>query len=359
MTQPHTRPTLPELFRRGAGVSLGVVAVLAVVGALYLTQGVLVQVFVALFLAVSLDPLVRWLVLRKIGRPWAVTITLTILVLMVAAFVIFVVTPLVREATALGSDFPGYLHDARVRLGLPEKVETYLLSLPDLLADDAAGFASQFLGAVLSVLLVVVLTIYFLLDLPRIRLGFVRLFPERNRLSVQRGVTVVVDKVGAYMIGNVVISLIAGAVTFAALLALGVPFALPLAVIVAIADMIPLVGATIGAAVCVLVAAATSDGWLTTVLTLAFFILYQQIENYVIAPRIMRNAVDVPAVAVLLAGLVGASVLGLMGALMAIPLVAAAKALINKARSEPNDVQIVQPRTDPQPASRLDAETTG
>lgn len=335
MTAPGSRPTLAELFRRGAGVSLGVVAVLAVVGAIYLTRGLLVQVFVALFLAVSLDPLVRWLITKGIGRTWAVMITLSALVLIIAAFVVFAVTPLVRQAAALSSDLPTYLREVRERFGIPEQVEAYVRELPDLLTRDAVGFAQRFLGAVLAVLLIVVLAIYFLLDLPRIRRGFVRAFPEARRPAVEHGVNVVVDKVGAYMIGNIAISLIAGVVAFAALLALRVPFALPLAVIVAIADLIPLVGATIGAAVGVLVSAATADSWITTALVLAFFIAYQQVENYVIAPRVMRNAVDVPAVAVLLAGLIGASVLGLIGALMAIPLVAAAKALLTKQRLDP------------------------
>jgi predicted PurR-regulated permease PerM len=166
-----------------------------------------------------------------------------------------------------------------------------------------------------------------MLDLPRIRRAIVRLFPVRHRPRVAHGVNVMVDKVGAYMIGNGVISLIAGVTTFLALLLLDVPFALPLAVFVAITDLIPLIGATLGAVVCTVVAVATADLWPNAVLVGLFFLAYQQLENYLIAPYVLRNSVDMPSVAVLLAALVGASVLGLVGALMAIPVAAALKVL--------------------------------
>ena len=173
----------------------------------------------------------------------------------------------------------------------------------------------------------IVLTIYFMADLPRLRRAIVRVFPSRKRPQVSHAVNVVIDKVGAYMIGNLVISAIAGVTTFFALWALNVPFALPLAFFVALTDLIPLVGATIGAVVCTVVAAATSPLWPTALLVAAFFVLYQQLENYLIAPRVLRNSVDMPSVAVLLAALLGGSVLGLVGALMAIPVAAAIKVI--------------------------------
>jgi predicted PurR-regulated permease PerM len=101
---------------------------------------------------------------------------------------------------------------------------------------------------------------------------------------------VVVDRVGAYMIGNLIISLIAGVSTFACLESVRVPFALPLAVTVAFTDLIPMVGATLGATICVIVSAFTADIWPRAVIVLVFFIAYQQLENYLIAPRVLRNS---------------------------------------------------------------------
>ncbi|HEX6873185.1 MAG TPA: AI-2E family transporter, partial [Micromonosporaceae bacterium] len=176
-------------------------------------------------------------------------------------------------------------------------------------------------------LTVTVLTIYFMADLPRLRTGVVRLFPAPNRPHVRRMVDVTVDKVGSYMIGNIVISVIAGTAAFLALSALRAPFALPLALVVAITDLIPMIGATLGAVICVGVTALADNLWPDATILAIFFLVYQQVENYWIAPRVLRNAVDLPAVAVLLAGLVGGTILGLVGALMAIPIAAVIKVL--------------------------------
>jgi predicted PurR-regulated permease PerM len=140
----------------------------------------------------------------------------------------------------------------------------------------------------------------------------------------------VVDKVGGYMIGNIIISLIAGVASFIAFTLLGVPFAVPLAFLIAICDLIPMIGATLGAVLGVTVALFTTDLWPTTVLVAAFFVAYQQLENYLIAPRVLKTTVELGAAAVLISGLIGATVLGLVGALMAIPIAAAFNVLLNE-----------------------------
>jgi predicted PurR-regulated permease PerM len=122
---------------------------------------------------------------------------------------------------------------------------------------------------------------------------------------------------------------IAGAAAFVCLLLVRVPFALPLAAAVAIADLIPMIGATLGAVLCLVVSLFTVGIWPRTVIVLLFFILYQQAENYLIAPRVLRNTVNMPAVAVLLVALIGGSLFGLVGAIMAIPVAAAVKVLMS------------------------------
>jgi predicted PurR-regulated permease PerM len=117
----------------------------------------------------------------------------------------------------------------------------------------------------------------------------------------------------------------AGTAAFICLEVVGVPFALPLAVTVAIADLIPMIGATLGATICTLVSLATVGLWPQTVAVVVFFILYQQVENYLLVPRVFRNTVDMSSVAVLLVALVGGSLFGLAGAVMAIPVAATVK----------------------------------
>lgn len=329
--------TAGQVFRWGVAAALGVLCVALGAYALYTVRGILVLVLIAVFIAVSLDPAVRWLVRRGLGRGVAVTIIFFVVFGLLAVFLFAAIPPLIREGGKLIADLPGYVeritNDSSYqrlaeRLHFTGNLSDTVGKLPGRLVGNAWGYTQRFLGALGQILTVLVLTIYFMADLPRLRRGLVRLFPRAGRPRVAQVVNVMVDKVGAYMIGNLIISVIAGVSSFVVLAALGVPYALALAVAVAITDLIPLVGATLGAVLCTAVAFFTTDLWPQTVLVLLFFIAYQQVENYLIVPRIMRNTVDISSLAVLLAALIGATVLGLIGALMAIPLAAAIKVVL-------------------------------
>jgi predicted PurR-regulated permease PerM len=325
------------VFRWSVAAGLGLLAVGIGALAIYTVRGIFVLAIVALFVAVSLDPAVRWLSRHGVRRTLAVTLIFGVAFIAVAGLVAAVVPPLVRQAATLSADLPGYIdrfaeqsrpiREFGDRYGLTGHLRDLAKDLPAKIGANVLGFARTLFGAVAATLTVIVLTIYFMADLPRLRRGVVRLFPPERRHHVARTVDVTVDKVGSYMIGNLLISVVAGIATFAIITAVGAPFALPLALVVAIADLIPLIGATLGAAVCVVVTALSTDIWPTAVLVVVLLVLYQQLENYVIAPRVLRNAVDLPAVAVLLAGLIGATVLGLVGALMAIPIAAVVRVI--------------------------------
>ncbi len=342
--------------------ALGVLVVALAALSVYRVWALLVQVMIALFIAVSLDPVVRWMVRRGVTRPQAVAIIFVLALAVTAILIWAFVPPMVRQGNQLISDFPGYLDRLRERsptlrqlesrLDAQSQVDAWARTVPAQLGEQALGVSRRVFGAVLSALLVVVLTVYLMIDLPRLRRGIVRLFPQRRRLQVNQIVNLAVDKVGAYMIGNLLISAIAGVTAFVALTALRVPGALPLALLVAVTDLIPLIGATLGAAVCVIVAVATTDLWPTTVLLALFFLVYQQIENYLIAPRVLRGTVDISAIAVLLAALIGATVLGLIGAIVAIPVAATLKVVVAdrlRARDESTD--------DPRDVARPQAAT--
>jgi predicted PurR-regulated permease PerM len=325
------------MFRWGVYTSLGVLAVIAGAAAVYTTRAVLVRVIIALFVAVSLDPAVRWLTRRGMRRGLAVLVIFLVAGGLVTAFLVSVIPALVHQFQALVHDFPGYLASLQDRssrfrslsdrLQLTSRVQDLLASLPGRLGGGLLGFTRRLFGAMFSTLTVVVLAIYFMADLPRLRHGVLLLFPAAHRPRVGRVTDVMVDKVGAYMIGNLLISLAAGVASFAVFTALGMPFAVPLAFVVALCDLIPMIGATLGAVAGVLAALLTNGVW-TAVIVAAFFVGYQQLENYVIAPRILRHTVSLSAAAVLLAGLIGGAVLGLVGALMAIPVAAALKVVL-------------------------------
>lgn len=326
------------MFRWGVYVSLGALAVLAAAAAVYTTRAVLIRVLIALFIAISLDPAVRMLTRRGMRRGLAVLLIFLVAGGLVAAFLVSVIPALVHQFEALVQDFPGYLASLQERSAqfrglsdrfqLTSRLQDLLANLPGQLGSGLLGLTRRLFGALFSTLTVLVLTVYFMADLPRLRHGVLLLFPRAHRARFGRVADVMVDKVGDYMIGNLLISLAAGLASFAALEALGIPFAVPLAFVVALFDLIPMIGAALGAVVCVLAALLTTDLWPTTVIVALFFVAYQQLENYLIAPRILRHTVSLSAAAVLLASLIGGTVLGLVGALMAIPVAAGLKVVL-------------------------------
>jgi predicted PurR-regulated permease PerM len=355
---PDSPPPTPpvQVFRWAVAATAGVLLVLLVAYGVYLARDVLVLVLVALFVAVSLDPAVRWLVRRRVPRSWAVVIVVVALLALLGLFFWSVLPPVVEQGGRLFTDLPGDLRrlseqsravrEITDRYHLTQGLESAVANLPGLLAGGAVGFVQRFLGALASALTVLVLAIYFMADLPRLRRGFVRLVPRANRPRAAQAVNVVVDKVGGYMIGNLIISLFAGVSSFVCLFALGVPFALPLAVWVALTDLIPMIGASVGAAGCLIVTLATGDVT-SMVVVLVFFVAYQQLENYLIAPRVLRNTVDLSSIAVLLAALTGAAVLGVVGALMAIPIAAAIKVLMTPVVEALNEPPAREPPAEP------------
>ncbi|HEY2674047.1 MAG TPA: AI-2E family transporter [Rugosimonospora sp.] len=336
---PAPEPVAPRtVFRWSIAAGLGVVAVYLGYHIVVAVRAVLVEILIAAFIAISLDPPVRWLIRHGVKRPRAVAIILVIVFVVAAGLLTLFIPPLVQQSGRLTTSFPDYLDHLRSnspglrhlenRFHLQGTIDNLARTLPARLGSQAVALTRQFLGAVVSGLLVLVLTVYFMADLPRLRRSLVRLFTRQYRRPVNDAVNVVIDKVGSYMIGNLIISGIAGVSSLAMLEILRVPFALPLAVFVAVTDLIPLIGAAIGAVVAVIVALATTDLWPHAVLLGLFFLLYQQLENYLIAPRVLRNTVAIPALAVLLAALIGGTVLGLIGALIAIPLAAAIKVIM-------------------------------
>jgi predicted PurR-regulated permease PerM len=328
------------LFRHGAYVSLGVLAVLAAAAAVYAARGVLIQALIAVFAAISLDPAVRMLTRRGMRRGLAVLLIFLVALGLAAAFLVAVIPAMVHQFQVLAHDLPDYLarlqdRSARFRelsdrFHLTSQIEGLLASLPARLGNGLLGLTGRLFSALFSALTVVVLTIYFMADLPRLRHGVLRLVPRAHRAQSGRIADVIVDKVGAYMIGNILISLVAGAAAFIVFTVAGVPFSVPLAFAVALFDLIPMIGATLGAAISVLVALLATGLWPTTVIVAGFFLVYQQLENYLIAPRILRTTVSLSPAAVLLAALIGGTALGLAGAVMAIPVAAGLKVVLTE-----------------------------
>ena len=337
---PPDRLQPAHLFRWGALFSLGAATTVIGLYAVYSVRAILIRILIALFIAVSLDPAVRLLARRGMRRGVAVTLIFLLAAALAAGFLISVIPPLVTQGRNLADDLPGYLtrlqgrsaqfRELNDRYNISDQLQGLVGTLPGRLGTGLLGFTGRVFGAVFNTLTVLVFTIYFMADMPRIRSGVVRLFPVDRRPRARQVVDLVVDKVGGYMIGNIIVSIIAGLASLIAFSLLGVPFPVPLAFVVALCDLIPMIGATLGAIIGVTVALFSTSLWPTTILVAAFFVAYQQLENYLIAPRVLKTTVELGAAAVLIAGLIGATVLGLVGALMAIPVAAAFNVLLNE-----------------------------
>ncbi|HZA20582.1 MAG TPA: AI-2E family transporter [Actinomycetota bacterium] len=308
---------------------------------LRLVSHVIVLIVISIFLAFGLDPAVRRLEKLGLKRGQAVAAIFLTFVVFIVGFMWAVVPPLVRQVTSFATDLPDYLGDLAERYprveewlvdnDIPQRLQDAVSNVPKAIGGsfgNVLGFAGSVLSTLFNLVTVLILTIYFLLSLSRIREGSLKLIPGSKRDEAKKLMDPILEKIGEYIAGQVLVALVAGILAGIFLTIVGVPFPVALALWVTFAALIPLVGATVGAIPAVIVAFFDSVG--LGIGTLVYFIVYQQIENYIIHPRIMNRAVDISPAAVLLAALIGGSLLGFVGALMAIPAAASIKLIFNE-----------------------------
>ncbi len=316
-------------FRFGFVAALGALLAYWLLTLVRQASGVLLLIVVALFLAVGLSPLVDLLVRRGLRRTLAVTVVALGLLAVVGLFVVAIV-PVVRDQISTMLDnAPGWIDQLRTnsvlldldeRFAIFEKLEEKLgdSNLASTVFGGALGIGRLLLGAVFNTVVIFALTLYFLAGLSSIEQAFYRLAPASRRARTQELTEAVLAQIGSYVAGAFGVALTAGISTtvFLSIVGLG-EYAVALGVVVALLDFIPMIGATIGAVIVCLVAFATSAG--IGIACVIFFVIYQQIENYVIYPKIMARSMSIPGVVTVIAALIGGALLGVVGALLAIP----------------------------------------
>jgi predicted PurR-regulated permease PerM len=293
---------------------------------------VLTWMVIAAFFGVALHPAVSWVQRRvAFGRRWLAT-----LLVFVVAFVVFgglvalFVVPLVREGAQFATDFPKIVEDARAGRGpvggLIERfhLSDYARENADRIREYASRLGTSALGllrgaatTITGIVTIVVLSYLMVLEGPKLVDGFLGLFEERRAERMRRVGQACARTVTGYIAGNLIVSVICGALTFAVLMVLGVPHAGLVALFVGFADLIPLVGATLGAVAAVL--AALIESTTAGIVVLVFFVLYQQIENHLLQPIIFARTVQLNPLTVIVAILIAVELAGLLGALLAIP----------------------------------------
>lgn len=349
---PYGTPGVPvsrhSPFYVGFFGGLGLLAALVVGLAVRQVSSVLVLILVSVFLAVGLNPVVEWLMHRNIKRGYAVAVVSVGLLGVLAVFVVALVPVLRDQITALIDSIPGWLEDLRRNRTVQDLDEKYDIIDTVNSKVQSGTFAETAFGSVFSVglavvgalfnaFLIFVLTLYFLGSLPAIKRACYSLAPASRRTRVTILGDEILRRVGGYVSGAFVVALCAGFSSFVFLEFAGLgKYAVALALVIAILDFIPLIGATIGAAIVSAIGFATSIP--IGIACVVFFIIYQQVENYVIYPRVMRSSVDVPGVLTVIAVLIGGSLLGPVGALLAIPSVAAAMLLVREVFMRRQDI---------------------
>jgi predicted PurR-regulated permease PerM len=326
---PPSRAASP--FTVGFGAAVGVGLAFLLYRVLVDARDILILVIVSLFFAVGLDPAVRRLQRVGLRRPLAVLIVFLALAGLATAFGFAVVPPLVDQVTNFVHHVPGYLTDLQNnrriasldrRFHLLAKAHSYVSSggLTSTLAGNALTAGTALATTVFDGLTILILTLYFMAYLDSITEFAYRLVPRSKRNRAQQVGSEIRQQVGEYVAGNVLTGLIAGVVSLVFFTAINAPFPIALAFVVALLDVVPLVGAAIAAIVAATVVAISSIPH--GIATIVFLSLYQVLENYVLIPRLFRTRVVINPAGTIIGALAGATLFGVIGFLLAIPLVA-------------------------------------
>jgi predicted PurR-regulated permease PerM len=336
-----------------------VAAVIAGLYLVYLLRKPIGWLLTATFLAVALSGPLNYLD-RRMRRGFAITLVYLAMLAVPVALGALIVPPLVTEGNKLAQNAPDYARDVTKFVNdnetlrkidkdydVTEKLQEEASKLPDKLGGAATTLRDVGVGIVNSIFALVTILILtaFMLGGGRrwIQLGL-RFMPESRAERIERVLTRSARAVGNYVAGALAQATLAAVLSYVVLSILGVPFAAPLAVIIFFLDLIPLIGATIGAVIVGLVTVFTNFPT-ATIVWVIWSIVYQQIENNLIQPQIQRRAVDINPFLVVVAVLFGSALLGVVGALVAVPLAASLQIAIREYAEYKN----IRPRPEPEP----------
>ncbi|QAY72437.1 AI-2E family transporter [Agromyces protaetiae] len=332
--EPHRSLFAHRPLQWGFVVTLGVLLALAVGIAFVNLQSVVLSVFIAAFVALGLDPLIRWFQRRGLRRGTAIVVVILLFVAVVIGIIWIVIPPVVNQAFGLVQSIPelvnrveasGWFDSANAATnGLLGNLVTGLEGIitdPNLWATiggNALAFGASVINAVSTGFFVVVLSIYFIATLDSIKQACYSLVKASHRETISGYAERIMQSVGKYLSGMVVLAFMNAVFSTILLAIVGVPFALVIGVVALFVTLIPLIGTVLTTILMTIVSLFVSP--VAALIVLAIMLVYMQVEAYVFTPRIMGKAVQVPGTIVLISALAGGTLLGLLGALVAIPI---------------------------------------
>lgn len=338
---------IQNAFRIGLIGTLGVGLGLLIISSVVTLQTIITYIGAALFLSLGLDPAVSWLEKRAFPR-WAAILTVLVAVVGILTGVVFAIVPIIVQQVAnLSERIPGlvkavnsatFLNDLQARFpGLD--VQAITKSVTDFFGDNLTNITSTVIqsglavvGGVFGALIILILTLYFTASLNNMKRGMYQLVPASKRERFADISEQITTAVGRYVVGQVALASVNGVLSFIFLSIIGAPFPALLAFLAFLFSLIPLVGTITGSILIVLTCLIPGiDSSVPTAIAAAiYYIIYMQVEAYVLSPNIMNRAVSVPGAVVVIAALAGGSLLGVLGALVAIPVAASILMIIKQ-----------------------------
>lgn len=340
LAEPLRLPPWPWIWRLLGAIVVTVVGTMVFVAFFEKIRNLLIWVLVALFASFALEPAAEWLTRRGWRRGLATGVLIFGLVILAIVMVALMVPLFVKQVQALITNAPQILESVsrftkRV-FGVDVSVATLQLQLKDAnsavskfaqdIAGNLFGFATSVVGTIFKLLTIGLFTFYLTADGPRFRRAICSYLPAKHQTTVLWTWEVAIEKTGAYLYSRLLLAIASGVATFVVLTILGIPFAVPLAVWMGlISQFIPTIGTYIAMALPLLVAVVEDP--VSALILLIFFTVYQQIENYLLSPRITAKTMDLHPALAFGCAIAGASISGLVGALLALPFAAIVQAL--------------------------------
>jgi predicted PurR-regulated permease PerM len=324
-------------------VTAGALVALTVLQALASASAVFVLIIVSLFLAAGLNPAVLFFQNRNLSRTASVGAVMGLVLSFVAFFIAIAVPPLIEQGDQLISNAPQlvkdlnnnpFINDLNNRYGVIDSLESRLDSI---IKDGefaitafggVIGVGKAVVSGVVSALTILILTLYFLASLPQVVQIGLKFAPASRRDRISKLVNAIITRVGSFVGGQSIIALLAATFILILGLIINMPYTGPLAMVVLVCGFIPLIGHFIGMTLVTLVSLTKSPS--TAVIALIGYIIYVQFENYLITPKIMRKSLAIPGLVTIIAALLGTSLLGLVGGLLAVPIAAAVLLILDE-----------------------------
>lgn len=322
-------------FYFGFIATLGALTAIVLLRALASASQIFIIILLALYLAMGLNPAVETLRKRGLSRTTAVAGIFFAVIAFVAFFIAVVIPPVISQGSSLINSAPGLLRDLENNAFISDLntqygvIDTLQKKLAEVTSDGTLiisafggviGVGKTVLSGAFTAITVLILTLYFIIGLPQATNFGLRFVPATRRDRVSKLTHAIIERVGSFVGSQIAIAFMASIFVLILSFALGLPSPFALAMIVLVCGFIPLIGHYIGGSIVTII--ALTQSLIYGAIAFVLYVIYVQVENYVVTPRIMKRALNVPGAVTIIAALLGTSLLGLIGGLLAVPIAA-------------------------------------